>query len=133
MKRAIERPAHLVPASASGPAAPAVALAATDVQSSVVEPASHGVSRHTRTQRATRLQQQAQDAAASVPQTPVSDPNDMKYPVSKPPTLSPTDPKPDVDPDTDGEDTDDDSSPPDEPMELEEGEVPSSLVNPLSA
>ena len=133
MKRAIERPAHLVPASASGPAAPAVALAATDVQSSVVEPASHGVSRHTRTQRATRLQQQAQDAAASVPQTPVSDPNDMKYPVSKPPTLSPIDPKPDVDPDTDGEDSDDDSSPPDEPMELEEGEVPPSLVNPLSA
>jgi hypothetical protein len=113
MKRAVERPAHLISA------APASAPAAADVAPVMAEPAPHGVARRTRAQRATRLQEHQQSASDV----------DMERKYPPPPILSPIDPRPDVSPDTDDEDTDDDTSPPDEP--LEDGEVPPELVQAL--
>jgi hypothetical protein len=130
MKRAVERPAHLIPA-ASAPHSPAA-----DVEPVVGEQAPQGIARRTRAQRATRLQQQAQETAAvGVPNGSNSSPAifapDMEHkylPVNKPSPLS-TDAKTSADNDLDDEDVDDDSSPPDE--ELEEGEVPPELVESL--
>jgi len=124
MKRAIERPPHLVPATQV--MAPA---ASDDVDPIVSEPAPHGVSRLTRAQRATRPEQQAQAAPILQPFSLATD-MENKYNVASPSHLSPTDSKPDPNTDSEDEDTDDDSSP-DEPLDLEEGEVPPDVARTL--
>jgi hypothetical protein len=137
MKPAIERPAHLVPAAAA--LAPAPAPVASDPVPSGQEP--HGVARHTRAQRATRLRQQAQDIAAARPLgvpngsnlSPASfaaavDMEQKHSPVSQSSTLSPIDPDAETATGIDSDDEDEDSSPPDE---LEEGEVSPEIVKQL--
>ena len=125
MKPAIQRPAHLVPAAAAS----AIATAPIDPVPSTQDPT--GVSRHTRAQRSARSANGSNMSPATA-----HPPIDMerKYsPLPQSSTLSPIDPDAETasGDDSGGEDGDDDSSPPDEG--LEEGEVPSEIVQQLLA